>query len=340
MGAGGQPVTTLPYVYWRVFLMRKLRWIATGGAVILIVGGVCSLFLLEDSSTPAHASVALNEGAVPAEYVADVQRAGSLCPEITPPIIAAQIQQESGWQTHAESTAAAKGISQFIDSTWASMGKDGDGDGIADVTNPHDAIYSQGRYMCDNVTNLKPLIESGEVTGDLPSLALAAYNAGLGAVQQYGGIPPFDETQNYVTTIMANVATYTADDGSLNTSTATSGDKGPAIDFARQIAADDTHQYVLGGEGPHYDCSGLTQAAYAQIGIELPHKAHEQAQNGTTIDGLDHAQPGDLLFWGDPTYYWHVAIYAGDGIMISADSPEKGINEEAIWGTPTLIKRY
>ena len=139
--------------------MRKLRWIATGGAVILIVGGVCSLLLLEDSSTPAHASVALNEGAVPAEYVADVQRAGSLCPEITPPLIAAQIQQESGWQTHAESTAAAKGISQFIDSTWASMGKDGDGDGVADVNNPHDAIYSQGLYMCDNVNNIKPLIE-------------------------------------------------------------------------------------------------------------------------------------------------------------------------------------
>lgn len=320
--------------------MRKLRWIATGGAVILIVGGVCSLFLLEDSSTPAHASVALNEGAVPAEYVADVQRAGSLCPEITPPLIAAQIQQESGWQTRAESTAAAKGISQFIDSTWASMGKDGDGDGIADVNNPHDAIYSQGLYMCDNVNNLKPLLASGDVTGDLPSLALAAYNAGLGAVQQYGGVPPYGETQNYVTTITANVATYTADDGSLNTSTATPGDKGPAIDFARQIAADDTHQYVYGGEGPHYDCSGLTQAAFARVGITLPHQAHQQAQGGTTIDSLDNAQPGDLLFWGDPANYWHVAIYAGNGTMISADSEASGINEEPIWGTPTLIKRY
>ena len=295
--------------------MRKLRRIAAGGAVILVVGGVCSLFLLEDSSTPAHASVALNEGAVPAEYVADVQRAGSLCPEITPPLIAAQIQQESGWQTRAESTAAAKGISQFIDSTWASMGKDGDGDGIADVNNPHDAIYSQGLYMCDNVNNLKPLLASGDVTGDLPSLALAAYNAGLGAVQQYGGVPPYGETQNYVTTITANVATYTADDGSLNTATATPGDKGPAIDFARQ-------------------------AAFAQIGITLPHQAHQQAQGGTTIDTLDNAQPGDLLFWGDATNYWHVAIYAGNGTMISADSEASGINEEPLWGTPTLIKRY
>ena len=321
--------------------MRKLRWIATGSALILILGGLCSLLLLEDPSTPAHASTALNEGAVPAEYVADVQRAGSLCPEITPPLIAAQIQQESGWQTHAESTAAAKGISQFIDSTWASMGKDGDGDGIADVNNPHDAIYSQGRYMCDNVNNLKPLLASGDVTGDLPSLALAAYNAGLGAVQQYGGIPPFDETQNYVTNINSFVPNYTNPDGSLNTTTIpTTGDKAPAIDLARQIADDDTHQYVLGGTGPHYDCSGLTQAAYAQIGITLPHQAHAQAQGGTTIDSLAQAQPGDLLFWGNPDNYYHVAIYAGDGIMISADSETSGINEEPIWGTVTLIKRY
>jgi len=321
--------------------MRKLRRIAAGGAVILVVGGVCSLFLLEDSSTPAHASVALNEGAVPAEYVADVQRAGSLCPEITPPLIAAQIQQESGWQTRAESTAAAKGISQFIDSTWASMGKDGDGDGIADVNNPHDAIYSQGLYMCDNVNNLKPLLASGDVSGDLVSLALAAYNAGLGAVQKHGGIPPFDETQNYVANINSFVPNYTNPDGSLNTTNIpTTGDKATAIEFARQIAADDTHQYVLGGTGPHYDCSGLTQAAYAQIGIELPRVAHDQAQGGTTIDSLAQAQPGDLLFWGNPDNYYHVAIYAGGGTMISADSPEKGINEEPIWGTVALLKRY
>lgn len=323
--------------------MRIKRWITVGILIIasFLIAAAALLLLLFDNTGPAANAATLNTSAVPSTYVDDVQRAGSLCPEITPPLIAAQIQQESGWQTHAESTAAAKGISQFIDSTWASMGKDGDGDGIADVNNPHDAIYSQGLYMCDNVNNLKPLLASGDVTGDLPSLALAAYNAGLGAVQQYGGIPPFDETEHYVANIISFVPNYTNPDGSLNTTNIpTTGDKAPAIEFARQIAADDTHQYVLGGEGPHYDCSGLTQAAYAQIGIELPHKAHQQAQGGTTIDSLAQAQPGDLLFWGNPDNYYHVAIYAGGGTMISADSEASGINEEPIWGSVALIKRY
>ena len=62
--------------------------------------------------------------------------------------------------------------------------------------------------------------------------------------------------------------------------------------------------------------------------------------NEKPIDSLDNAQPGDLLFWGDTTNYWHVAIYAGNGTMISADSEASGINEEPLWGTPTLIKRY
>ena len=185
--------------------MRIKRWITVGILIIasFLIAAAALLLLLFDNTGPAANAATLNTNAVPSTYVDDVQRAGSLCPEITPPLIAAQIQQESGWQTHAESTAAAKGISQFIDSTWASMGKDGDGDGIADVNNPHDAIYSQGLYMCDNVNNLKPLLASGDVSGDLVSLALAAYNAGEGAVDRYNGVPPYAETLAYVQRIRA-----------------------------------------------------------------------------------------------------------------------------------------
>ena len=320
--------------------MKPLRAIAAIIAVpVAITAGGLAAALLDDTPDPAATAGAAAGGVsdrVPAEYAADVVRAGSLCPEITPALIAAQIQQESGWQAHAESSAAAKGISQFIDSTWAAMGADGDGDGIADVNNPHDAIYSQGKYMCDNVANIKPLLASGAVTGDIAELALAAYNAGLGAVQTHGGIPPYAETRAYVATITAQAPSFAAPAPG-----AAGGSMAAAIEWARGIAADDTHGYTLGATGPaDYDCSGLVQAAMARAGIDLPRTAHEQAQGGTTIPGLDQAQPGDLLFWGDPAHYYHVALYIGDGLMVSADTETSGINEEPLWAPQALIKRY
>lgn len=148
---------------------------------------------------------------VPAEYEADVIRAGSICQVVTPGVIAAQIDQESGWNPKAGSSAGAQGIAQFMPSTWASAGKDGDGDGKADIWNPHDAIWSQGNYMCGLASQVETAKKSGKLTGDTLELTLAAYNAGLGSVLRYGMVPPFEETINYVRRIKELAATkYTA----------------------------------------------------------------------------------------------------------------------------------
>lgn len=64
-----------------------------------------------------------------------------------------------------------------------------------------------------------------------------------------------------------------------------------------------------------FDCSSLTRFAMAKLGIVLPRTAHEQQKCGIPIDPRQ-AQPGDLLFWGNPAH--HVAIYAGNGMMIQA----------------------
>lgn len=72
--------------------------------------------------------------------------------------------------------------------------------------------------------------------------------------------------------------------------------------------------YRFGGASPSgFDCSGLTQWAYAQIGISLPHSANAQAAMGTQIP-LSELQPGDLVYW----YDLHVAMYIGDGQMVHA----------------------
>ena len=74
--------------------------------------------------------------------------------------------------------------------------------------------------------------------------------------------------------------------------------------------------YVWGGSTPQgFDCSGLVQYVYAQVGIHLPRVAADQQQVGTPVAEED-LQPGDLVFFGSPAY--HVGIYAGNDTMIDA----------------------
>lgn len=272
---------------------------------------------------------------IPAEYLEDVTRAGSICDEITPGLLGAQIQQESGWNPNAQSPVGAQGISQFMPSTWAGRGMDGDGDGKIDVWNAHDAIWSQGNFMCSLVDQVKAAQAAGTVSGDTASLALAAYNAGFGAVTKYGGIPPYAETQHYVEVIMA-AATTTAID---HDETGVSANLTEAVEWAKGIAADDTYGYVWGGNGlaqGGYDCSGLTTAMYARLGITLPRTAATQQNVGTAVT-RDELKVGDLIFWGSPAY--HVAVYAGAGWMVSADNPLQGINFEPIYLNPSGYRR-
>jgi len=94
-----------------------------------------------------------------------------------------------------------------------------------------------------------------------------------------------------------------------------------AIDFAiDQIGL----PYVWGGNGPGlgddgFDCSGLTKAAYATAGVELPRTAHTQFFATRRVSSGEGLQPGDLLFWGNPaTKIHHVGLYIGNGQMINA----------------------
>ena len=54
------------------------------------------------------------------------------------------------------------------------------------------------RYLCGIADSQRPQIESGQIKGDPTDLMLAGYNAGPGAVEQFGGVPPYAETQKYI----------------------------------------------------------------------------------------------------------------------------------------------
>lgn len=260
--------------------------------------------------------------AVPREYEQDVVRAGKICPEISGAVIAVQIGKESSWQPQAKSKAGAMGLAQFMPDTWRTVGKDGDGDGKADVMNPHDAIYSQGHFMCSLAEQMKKLIAANKVKGEVVNLALAAYNAGPGAVEEYGGIPPFTETQNYVQQITQRVAQAKAGGGS-----GSGGDGSRASKILAMARSKIGKPYVWGAASDDvgYDCSGLVQVAYAAAGIELAHSSATQCTAGSRVS-QDQAQPGDLVCWSG-----HVAIYAGNNTIVEAATEGIPVRENTVY---------
>ena len=110
---------------------------------------------------------------------------------IDPALLKGLVSQESGFNPGARSGAGAVGLTQLMPATASALG----------VTNPLDPAQSlQG--------GAKYLREQLDRFGGDETLALAAYNAGPGAVQKYGGVPPYAETQNYVTSVMGKAAAF------------------------------------------------------------------------------------------------------------------------------------
>ncbi|MCN9241339.1 peptidoglycan DD-metalloendopeptidase family protein [Streptomyces sp. RY43-2] len=187
-------------------------WVVGGGiaAVILPVILMVGASGVDDASAEGSGGVGggLKSGSVPAEYVPWVLKSGAQCDVIKPAVIAAQIEAESGWNPKAESPVGAQGLSQFMPGTWPSWGRDDDGNGRASPFDPADAIMAQGRYDCALARDVEGYKKRGQASGETLDLALAAYNAGPGAIQKYHGMPPYTETQNYVARIKSLIPKY------------------------------------------------------------------------------------------------------------------------------------
>ena len=151
------------------------------------------------AATPATAAVAgtspaaaTGTSALPAgvpygaEITAAAQKHG-----IDPALLAGLVRQESNFDPNAGSPAGARGLTQLMPATAAGLG-------VTDVTDPAQALEGGAKYLKQQLDRF-----GGDVT-----LALAAYNAGPGAVQKYGGVPPYAETQSYVQKVQAFAAAY------------------------------------------------------------------------------------------------------------------------------------
>ena len=149
-------------------------------------------------SSPLGAPAATTTGAattgsaLPASvpYAAQITQAAQ-ANGIDPALLAGLIKQESGFNPNAGSGAGARGLTQLMPGTARGLG-------VTNVLDPAQSIQGGAKY-------LKAQLDAfgGDVTK-----ALAAYNAGPGAVKRFGGVPPYSETQNYVRIVQANAAAY------------------------------------------------------------------------------------------------------------------------------------
>ncbi|WML81896.1 C40 family peptidase [Streptomyces sp. VNUA74] len=124
----------------------------------------------------------------------------------------------------------------------------------------------------------------------------------------------------------ADTGTSSSSDSGTSTSTAT-GSAAAVVAFAQAQVG---KAYVSGATGPSaYDCSGLVQAAFKQVGISLPRVSQDQSTAGTQV-GLDSLQPGDILYWGGAGSAYHVGIYVGDGMFVGAQNSSTGVVQKTL----------
>jgi len=148
------------------------------------------------ASTSSTAVDSTGSGSVPYEQQIDsaAQKYG-----IDPAVLKGLIKQESGFNANAGSPAGAQGLTQLMPGTASAMG-------VTDLHDPAQSIDGGAHYL---------KMQLDRFGGDY-SKALAAYNAGPGAVQRYGGVPPYSETQNYVKNVLAFAQQYRQSDSTSN----------------------------------------------------------------------------------------------------------------------------
>ena len=173
------------------------------------------------ASMPTAATGGTLGGGAPSAYDGEIQAAAQKH-GLDPALLKALIRQESNFNPTAGSPAGAQGLTQLMPGTARSLG-------VTDVHDPKQAIEGGAKY-------LKQQLET--FGGDVEK-ALAAYNAGPGAVKKHGGIPPYAETQNYVKKVMGYAQEYR---GSMTTATAAApatavGAVAPAVNPAAALAS-------------------------------------------------------------------------------------------------------
>ena len=147
---------------------------------------------LQQATAPAATPPATGAGGESTPFDAMIAQSAQ-ANGVDPSLLKALIRQESNFDPNARSGAGASGLTQLMPATAAGLG-------VSDTTDPAQAIEGGAKYLRQQLDRF----------GGDESKALAAYNAGPGAVQRFGGVPPYAETQGYVQKVLGYAQQYRA----------------------------------------------------------------------------------------------------------------------------------
>ncbi|WP_235433805.1 MULTISPECIES: bifunctional lytic transglycosylase/C40 family peptidase [Protofrankia] len=266
---------------------------------------------------------------MPPDYLTLYTQAAAACPGLDWSVLAAigKIESDHGRSTlpgvHSGSNyAGAAGPMQFLPTTFTAViirhPLPPGGAVPLSLYNPHDAIYAAAFELCDN----------GARDGHDLRSAIFAYNHAdwyvdqvLKQAVQYS--EPTPNTSAECSTVQSTVQPGTEDFSSAALT---------AVAFA---CAQIGKPYMWGGNGdPGFDCSGLTHAAYAAAGIQIPRTAQTQYDAGPLLPATAPLQPGDLVFFGTPNNVHHVGISLGGTVMVDAPDVGRSVTVRDFRGFP------
>ena len=194
---------------------------------------------------------------------------------LDPELFRRQIQQESGFQESAVSPVGARGLGQIMPDTAAQPGYGVTPLSADLIDDPEENLRFSAEYMA---AMLK------KYDGDY-RLALAAYNAGAGAVDKAGGVPDFEETQNYVSKILRG-ETVDVDKGGRRT---------PFVEQAAQQAAQQEAQQEAGVPGLKPGLMEILTAAVSNLVPEDDNALTLEDAQGLEILRRQRRNPLDRL---------------------------------------------
>ncbi len=273
-------------------LLVVLLGAAAAGAIGGILGGA--------GTQVAPSATAI--GSIPASYLSLYQQAATTCPGLPWTVLAAigTVESDNGQSTlpgvrSGTNPFGAMGPLQMLGPTFAAYDQPVPPGGVNPPSpyDPVDAAYAAARDLCAN--------------------------GGRGGTNLPGAVWAYNHSQAYVNEVLGLAARY----GQAATTAPASAAAATAVAYAlSQLGT----PYRWGGETPGvgFDCSGLTQAAYAAAGITLPRVAQDQYDAGPHLPPGAPLQPGDLVFFGaSPADVSHVGIVLNpSGEMI--DAPHTG----------------